>query len=77
MAQAAYPGVALFSVMPGPQPPLQTFDQMVKTARLLAAQLDGSLLDEAGAPLNERGIEDLREKIAAEQHQLPGDPEPV
>lgn len=77
MAQAAYPGVALFSVMPGPQPPLQTFDQMVKAARLLAAQLDGSLLDEAGAPLNERGIEDLREKIAAEQHQLPGDPEPV
>ena len=77
MAEAAYPGVALFSVMPGPQPPLQTFDQMVKAARLLATRLDGSLLDEAGAPLSDRGLEDLREKIASEQHQLPGGPEPV
>jgi cell division protein ZipA len=65
MAGAEFRGVALFTVIPGPQPGLQAFDELIITARALAAHLSGHLQDERGAPLTVGRIGQLRDEIAA------------
>jgi len=65
MAGAEFRGVALFTVIPGPQPGLQAFDELIVTARALAAHLSGQLQDERGAPLTVGRIGQLRDEIAA------------
>ncbi len=42
MATTQYPGVALFVVLPGPAAAADAIDEMVFTARALAAQLGGA-----------------------------------
>lgn len=58
-------GIALFTVLPGPLPALRAFDELVVTARALAATLGGQLQDERGAPLSLVRIGQLREDVAA------------
>lgn len=65
MAGAEFRGVALFTVLPGPQPGLQAFDELITTARTFAAHLNGHLQDERGAPLTVGRIGQLRDEIAA------------
>jgi cell division protein ZipA len=65
MAGADFRGVALFTVIPGPQPGLQAFDELIITARALAAHLSGHLQDERGGPLTVGRIGQLRDEIAA------------
>jgi len=67
MAGAEFRGVALFTVIPGPQPGLQAFDELIITARALAAHLNGHLQDERGAPLTVGRIGQLRDEIAAHE----------
>lgn len=67
MAGAEFRGVALFTVIPGPQPGLQAFDELIITARALAAHLSGHLQDERGAPLTVGRIGQLRDEIAAHE----------
>lgn len=57
-------GIALFTVLPGPLPALRAFDELIVTARALAATLGGQLQDERGAPLSLARIGQLREDIA-------------
>jgi cell division protein ZipA len=64
MPGAQFRGVALFAVMPGPLPGLRAFDELVVTARALAATLGGQLQDERGAPLSLHRLGDLREEVA-------------
>jgi cell division protein ZipA len=61
MAATQYPGVALFVVLPGPVAAAEAIDEMVFTARALAAQLGGGLADERGVPLTPLRIGRLRE----------------
>lgn len=61
MPTTAYPGVALFTVLPGPVSAAEAVDDMVFTARALAAQLGGALADERGAPLTPLRVGRLRE----------------
>jgi cell division protein ZipA len=61
MPTTAYPGVALFMVLPGPVSAAEAVDEMVFTARALAAQLGGALADERGAPLTPLRVGRLRE----------------
>jgi cell division protein ZipA len=61
MPATAYPGVALFMVLPGPVSAAEAVDEMVFTARALAAQLGGALADERGAPLTPLRVGRLRE----------------
>jgi cell division protein ZipA len=63
--EGAYPGVALFAVLPGPLPAIEAFDQLVATAKALAARLGGSLQDERGAWLSAQRIASLREELLA------------
>jgi cell division protein ZipA len=72
MPQSAYPGIALFGVLPGPLPAVETFDQLIFTARALAAQLGGTLADERGAPLTVHRITRLREEMVAFDRQGAG-----
>lgn len=65
MAGAEFRGVALFTVMPGPQPGPQAFDELIVAARSLAAHLNGHLQDERGAPLTVGRIGQLRDEITA------------
>jgi cell division protein ZipA len=69
MPTTAYPGVALFAVLPGPLSAIETFDQLIFTARAFAAQLGGTLADDRGAPLTVHRITRLREEMVAFERQ--------
>lgn len=72
MSTTAYPGVALFAVLPGPLAAVETFDQLIFTARAFAAQLGGTLADDRGAPLTLHRITRLREEMVAFERRRPG-----
>jgi len=64
MPGAQFRGIALFAVMPGPLPGVRAFDELIVTARALAATLGGQLQDERGGPLSLGRIGQLREEVA-------------
>jgi cell division protein ZipA len=64
MPGAQFRGMALFAVMPGPLPGVRAFDELIVTARALAATLGGQLQDERGGPLSLSRIGHLREEVA-------------
>lgn len=66
-------GIALFTVLPGPLPPLDAFDQLVYAARSLAARLGGAIADERGAPINLQRISRMREDVLAFEGQFSGE----
>ncbi len=63
MAGAAYAGVALFSVLPGPVPAQQAFEELLAVGRSFAGRLGGNLQDERGAPLSVHRVAQLREEM--------------
>ena len=65
MAGAAYAGVALFAVLPGPLPAQQAFEELLGAGRALAGRLGGNLQDERGGPLSVNRISLLREEMLA------------
>ncbi len=65
MAGAAYAGVALFAVLPGPLTAQQAFEQLFSTARALSAKLGGHMQDERGVPLTAQRVVRLREDMLA------------
>jgi cell division protein ZipA len=69
MPASVYPGIALFAVLPGPLPAAEAFDQLIFTARALAAQLGGALADDRGGPLTVHRITRLREDMVAFDRQ--------
>lgn len=64
MPGSQFRGIALFTVMPGPLAPVRAFDELIVTARALAATLGGQLQDERGSPLTLARIGHLREDVA-------------
>jgi cell division protein ZipA len=70
MDTAAYPGIAIFTVMPGPLPAARAFDELLDTARALAHRLGGQLQDERGAPLSVQRVFKLREEVVAFERTL-------
>jgi cell division protein ZipA len=65
MAGAAYAGVALFAVLPGPLPAQRAFEELLVASRSLAARLGGHVQDDRGVPLVAQRIARLREEMAA------------
>jgi cell division protein ZipA len=63
MAGAAYAGVALFSVLPGPVPAGQAFEELLDVGRSFAGRLGGNLQDERGAPLSMQRVAQLRDEM--------------
>ena len=70
MDSAAYPGIAVFTVMPGPLPASRAFDELLDTARALAHRLGGQLQDDRGAPLSVQRVFKLREEVVAFERSL-------
>jgi cell division protein ZipA len=63
MPTTLYPGIAMFTVLPGPVPAGEAFDEMIFTARALATYLNGALADERGVPLTAQRVGKLREEV--------------
>lgn len=64
MDSLSSPGIAMFMRLPGPERPVDAFQQMLDTARTLARDLDGTLCDETRSTLTPQSINHLRERIA-------------
>jgi ZipA, C-terminal FtsZ-binding domain len=58
-----YPGLNVFAVLPGPLPPVQTYDELLGLARDLAARLTGEVRDERGGALDPARIEQERQSL--------------
>jgi hypothetical protein len=58
-----YPGLHLFSVLPGPLAPLHTLEELLGLARELAGRLQGVVQDERGQPLDAARLEALRDSL--------------
>jgi FtsZ-interacting cell division protein ZipA len=59
-------GLSLFAVLPGPKPPLDTFDDLLTAARGLNDRLQGALQDERGLPLTPLRVAGLRQALTTE-----------
>jgi cell division protein ZipA len=71
MPDQEFRGVTLFAVLPGPVAPLETMDELFRTARGLAAELSGMVQDGKGMPLSPQRAAAIREDIARFQASLP------
>jgi cell division protein ZipA len=65
-------GVTLFAVLPGPIVPLETVDELFRTARGLAEELSGMVQDSKGMPLSPQRAAAVREDVARFQASLSG-----
>jgi cell division protein ZipA len=59
-----FPGLHLFSVLPGPLDPLHAFDELLGLARDLATRLNGLVQDERGRTVDAQAVEALRQALA-------------
>jgi cell division protein ZipA len=63
------PGVSFFMVLPSVADDVEVFDDMVRTARELAQELEGDLLDERGSSWSYQRERYVREEIIQFRHQ--------
>jgi cell division protein ZipA len=63
MDQSTLPGMTFFMVLPGPQDAVSRFDQMVRTARLVAVELNGELVDDRGSSWSIQRERYVREEL--------------
>lgn len=61
--------VSLFLMLPGPSDPLNAYNLMLDTARHLASELDGQLLDDHKSVLTQQTIQHFQEQIIAYEHK--------
>ena len=66
-----YGGLSLFAVLPGPKTPVQTFEELLATARNLNERLEGALQDERGGPLTPLRVANIRDNLRAEAANPP------
>jgi cell division protein ZipA len=64
------PGVCFFMQLPGPESPLEAFEDMLKAARNLALQLGGELKDEQRSVMTGQTVEHYRQRIAEFRRRL-------
>jgi len=64
METLSSPGIAMFMRLPGPDSPVDAFQQMLDAAKTVAEDLDGTLCDETRSTLTPQSINHLRERIA-------------
>lgn len=57
------PALTFFLQLPGPEQPVEAFEQMVHTARRFSRELDGDLLDENGIVCTQQSLEHLHQQV--------------
>jgi cell division protein ZipA len=72
MGSQEFRGITLFAVLPGPTTPVDTVDELLRTARGLAEELSGMIQDAKGMPMSPQRAASLREDVAQFQASLPG-----
>ena len=70
LAASSLPGLTLFMVLPGPRGGVAAYADMLATARRLAQQLEGEVLDESRSTLTRQTARHIRERIIQFEHQL-------
>lgn len=63
------PGLSFFLRLPGPTRPLEAFDCMLETARVVARNLDGELQDESHSVFTTQTAEHCRQRIREFAHR--------
>jgi hypothetical protein len=63
MEEMETPGVTLFMQLPGPEQPLDAFEDMLAVARDLAAEMGADLKDEQHSVMTPQTIEHCRQRI--------------
>jgi cell division protein ZipA len=63
ISETLYPGVTMFTQLPGPVPGMHALNELVACARRLQANLGGTLQDERGVPLTVHRIERMRQEV--------------
>jgi len=63
MDSQRFSGLNLFSVLPGVLSERDTFDELVRAARMLAERVDGSITDQHGEELTPQRISRLRQSL--------------
>jgi len=63
MGEELFPGVTMFTQLPGPVPGMHALNEMIACARRLQANLGGTLQDERGVPLTVHRIERMRQEV--------------
>jgi cell division protein ZipA len=64
------PGLSLFMVLPGPDDPLKTFDDLMATAGRLADRLDGQIQDERHSTMSQQTLDHIRERIVDHRRRM-------
>lgn len=62
------PGLSFFLRLPGPQRPLEAFDCMLETARVVARKLDGEMQDESHSVFTSQTAEHYRQRVREHVH---------
>ncbi|HET7650750.1 MAG TPA: cell division protein ZipA [Gammaproteobacteria bacterium] len=70
MAEQVFPGLTLFLLLPGPQDGVDAYADMLATARNLAQQLGGEVLDETRSTLTRQTAHHIRERIIDFQRRV-------
>ena len=63
-------GLVFFITLPGPDDMIQAFDYMLETARVVARNLGGELLDESRSVLTQQAVEHSRQQIRELERRL-------
>ena len=63
MSETMYPGITMFTQLPGPVPGMHALNELVACARRLQVNLGGTLQDERGVPLTVHRIERMRQEV--------------
>ena len=70
MPGAAFPGIAFFTVIPGPVKAPEAFDSMLLCAHAIAGRLDGHLQDDRGVKLTVPRVAHMRDELLAFERSL-------
>ena len=70
MVHTEFPGILVFTVLPGPVDAGDAFDEMLFTARALATHLEGALADDKGVPLTAQRASRMREEALEFERSL-------
>lgn len=73
MDQESYPGITLFTQLPGAVAGTLAFNELVACSKRLHAALGGTLQDERGVPLTVHRIERIRHDIREFEHRSDAD----
>jgi cell division protein ZipA len=63
MSETLYPGITMFTQLPGPVPGMHALNELIACARRLQSNLGGTLQDERGVPLTVHRIERMRQEV--------------